>query len=290
MPSTQSSPFFQFHEHLTDISINSSFTWPTFRTLDKYTKWLDVCIDADKSYLELNLVANEMITQKNWPSLTTNLNDMLPTWIKRWKNSCSKTYNAPSKKIKEKLVTASTEKIISEITKFSNMDSIVDKIINQEEAQFQWKLVEKLTNNTVPKFSEDADCTQSSRLFLKYHSSKIDKNQWTKISRWNLTSCNKQGKIQKIAWRNCHISKKKCRRKISQVNWNWNSSSKISPPLKVRLGHFCVEHKKEWSYTQLLKPFFAFHPQIHPNFNLKITDYNHHFKEIIVNFPNAKKC
>ena len=66
-------------------------------------------------------------------------------------------YNGQFKTIlRKKLVLSSTVKIMSEITNSTYMDAIVDDIVNNKEAQFDQKIVNKIMNNVVPKVSEEA--------------------------------------------------------------------------------------------------------------------------------------
>ena len=54
-------------------------------------------------------------------------------------------------KIKEKIINTSTDKIMTKITKSPYIDSIVNKIVTNEHAQFKEKLVQKLMNKLLQK-------------------------------------------------------------------------------------------------------------------------------------------
>ena len=59
-------------------------------------------------------------------------------------------------KIKDSLVQALTERILSEITELSNLDSIINKIVDHKETTFETKLIHKLSNKVIPQIITDS--------------------------------------------------------------------------------------------------------------------------------------
>ena len=104
-PSTQSSLSFQFPDHITDILINSSSAWPTWRMLDKYTKRLEICIDTTKSYFEAKFnqerdeYAEKLAKFDNkFKTHVANMNQKIESFMQQ------NVERAVQNKIKEKLV------------------------------------------------------------------------------------------------------------------------------------------------------------------------------------------
>ena len=125
--------------------------------MDKYTKHLDVRIDATKSYFEAKFGCERNKYAAKLAEFDTKFKQHVTNMNQKMENLMQQNIECVvQNKIKEKLVLSSTEKIMSEITNPSYADSIINNIVNENEVWFEQKIVDKLAKKIVFKVLDKA--------------------------------------------------------------------------------------------------------------------------------------